>query len=324
MVSTPTITYLEQALSAPALHFNRLRGITPLFRDGNPIIRCTYNTAEAEVMLNERHYLLSMPLKEKIIERIAALEDISLERSRGPLIENHIFYEEMTLVDSAGNKRLFDVVLQEIPRGMMLNEAARIYDSEELLLAIQTMKNRLDKIGFCHKNLKPSNVIICESGIARPLRYWYAEWFDFTNNNIDALLSCIEENRGVGTKHLNCPNSDLQEEQEPIEHEGITRRYKCGRYGFVDRDKYQITKYIYTWASDFREGRAVVSTNNKFGVIDYDGHKVIPVKYSSLEYDSDFGIFICTKDDIQYIFDYNGKKISQKKLEAEELCEAQA
>ena len=310
-----TMTYFEQALFAPELHFKRLRSIKPITNGGRAVIRTTSSAVEAEIAWNERNYLLILPKKHEVIEHIAEVEHTLRERSQGPLINNTIFYEELTMRTSMGVNHLFDVILQEIPCSMPLSEAVLHYDSNDLLHAVEKMKSRLDAIGFRHNHLRPSNIIICDSGVARPLRYWYAEWFDFTNNKIAEATELIERNRGVGTHRLATNNSDSIEELPRIIHSGFRIECRCGRYGYIDNDGRQITPYIYTHAGDFQENRAIVSRNNKMGAIDHNGACVIRITYNTLKFDIETGIFTATKDNYRYLIDYNGKIICRSKIE---------
>lgn len=309
------MTYFEQALSAPELHFKRLRQAEPLLYNGKPILRRTYSAIEAEIMWNEHRYLLSLPLRKESLHHVEHLVDIMRERSLGPLIPPEILYDEVTLIDSLGKKHTYDIILQIVPNGMMLDEAVLHYKACDLRGAIEKMKERLDSIGFRHNNLTPANIVICESGRARPLRYWYAEWLCYSDNDISKLLDLIDRHHNPESEHIKQPLVARAEEEfscAPIACEGITRRCKCGRYGFVDSDGHQITPFIYSWASDFCEGRAIVSCNKKFGAIDNCGRKVIPVIYKSLEFDVERGIFTATSDKYTYTINYEGEVLRRR------------
>ena len=319
----PTMTYLREALSAPALHFQRLKHAEPLLHNGSPILRSTKSAIETEIIVNGRHFLLFIPTERESLQHIEDLEFIAQERRRGPLLENHIYYEELTMVDSLGNKFAIDVILQELPSGVILKEAVTRYNANDLRRAIEQMKERMDSIGFYHKNLKPSNVIICDSGIARPLRYWYAEWETYSDNNISQLLAFIEQNchDNLESKQPFLLAQDCEAEYKitPHKYDRITRLFKGHRYGFVDGDGQKITNYLYSQASEFSEGRAIVSHNNKVGVIDTNGRKVISASYRSIEFDIETGQFYAINDTHRHIIGYNGNLIRSTKLEKDKL-----
>ena len=313
------MTSLREALSAPKLHFKRLGQTKPLYYDCNTIISCSNTIIETEIEWNNRHYMLYLPIVRERLEHIEQLEYILQERSRGPLIENIILYDELMLFDSVGNKHYHDIILQEKPKGMMLKDAVLHYKVADLQQAIERMKNRLDAIGFNHRNLCPSNIIICDSGVARPLRYWYAEWEVFSNNKISYLTDFLNQYYSAESDLTKASLFVKEEEEEddttPREYEGITRRYKCGRYGFMNSDGKLITLYKYAWATDFHEGRAIVSCNNKFGVINNKGRCVIPTIYKTLNFDINTGLFHATMGNTKYIMDYNGEIKSHEKFE---------
>jgi hypothetical protein len=320
------MTYFEQALSAPELHFKRLRLVEPILRNGQYAIRRTYSAMEAEVRVGQQNYLLFLPFDKASLHHIEHLMEVMRERTLGPLIPNEILYDELTLVDSLGRKHNFDLILQAIPRGRVLEEAVLHYRADDLQTAIEQMKGRLDAIGFNHKKLTPANIVICENGRARPLRYWYAEWEVFSDNNISPLLDYISKHRHPELEHTKCPLAIKSEDEEelstPTSREGITRICKCSRYGFVDSDGRQVTPFVYAWASDFCEGRAIVSNNNKYGAIDNCGRKVIPVIYNSLEFDINTGLFTATLKQYSYLINYEGEIIHRTKLENREAIEA--
>ena len=312
------MTYFKEALSAPSLHFKRLRRVEPLLRNGAPIVRRTHTAIESEIVLDGQRYLLFLPFHSKSIRHIHELEMETRERSRGPLIENRIFDEELTLVDSLGNKHLFDIVLQELPDGAIFSEAVNRYHTAYLLNAIRKMKERMDSIGFRHNNLNPANVIICDSGVARPLRYWYAEWEEYTDNDISQLIELIDINCNdeldLALSYIAC-DYDEGYSATPRQRKGITALRKGSRYAFIDEDGVPITRFVYSWVGDFCEGRAIVTKGNKMGAINSEGRKVIPVIYNTLEFDVETGIFTATNDKYRYFLDYEGVRICRTKLE---------
>ncbi len=312
----PTMTYFREALSAPALHFKRLRSAEPLLCNGEPIIRRTHSAIESEIVWEGRRYLLLLPFRQESIQRLEELESIALNRSRGPLLENRILHEELTMFDSLGHKHSFDIVLQELPSGVILKEAVACYRADDLREAICKMKERMDTIGFRHNNLKAENILICDSGTARPLRYWYAEWEIFSDNNIEHLLHFIDRNCAEGSNSLPMMAHDCEAEYiaKPTRYDGTTRLCWGHRYGFVDCDGRQITPFIYSWASEFKEGRAVVAKGSKMGAIDENGRSVIPIIYKSVEFDIETGFLHATNEVYHYLIDYEGRIIRRTKV----------
>lgn len=322
------MTYFKEALSAPTLHFKRLRLAEPLLYNNSTIVRSTYSAIETEILWEGRHYLLQLPFHAESIRHIEELEATAQERSRGPLIENRILYQELTMVDSLGGKHSFDIVLQELPSGLMLKDAVNRYRAEDLRVAIRKMKSRIDAVGFRHNNLNPSNIIICKSGIARPLRYWYAEWECYSDNDISQLLDFIEQNYyeelDAALPHLLVEDCAAEYGTPSSENKGIRSLCKGHRYGFVDSDGRQITPFIYSTPSSFCEGRAIVSKNGKMGAIDCSGKKVIPVIYKSLEFDIETGFFTATRECYRYLLNYEGEILKRTKIEGYDSLTNQA
>lgn len=316
------MTSFEQALSAPELHFKRLRQIEPVLVDGNIIVKRTHHAIESEIIWEGNHYILALPFFRESMHHIEELNEIAQDRSIGPLLHHRILYEELILIDSLGNEHAFDIILQNKPDGMILDEALHHFKAEDLRQVILKMKDRLDNLGFLHGNLRPYNIIICKNGTARPLRYWYAKWESYSDNNITALLEAIDAACYISDdcKKPLILNDDSTEYNIPRFYEGIKRMCRGGRYGFIDREGYQVTPYIYSWASNFQEGRAIVCKNNKFGAIDNQGRKVIQVVYQSLEFDINTGCFTAIKAPYRYLIDYEGVMIRRTKIEEDETA----
>ena len=313
------MTYFRMALSAPQLHFRQLKQIEPCYCNGSIDIKQTSRTIEAFVMLNERRYLLSIPIGNDIIPNIERIEDELRNRRQGPLINTRIFYDELTLTDSAGYRHKYSILLQEIPNGKILTEAVYYYSAATLHSAIRTMKSRLDAIGFLHNNLHAGNIVICNDGIARPLRYHYAQWLDYTNNTTDALHKFIDESTTSTLSDTevdyvgNTTNGSTLSEHK---HNGLVRKFKCGLYGFEDGEGNRVTKFEFTWAGEFQEGRAIVAKNHKMGAIDCNGKRVISIRYSSLEFDVVTGNFIGCCNGYRYIINYDGTILHRTKMNA--------
>lgn len=318
---TPTMSYFEQALFAPEQHFKRLRQMEPL-RCRERAVTHTHNAMESEILWEGRHYLIFLPFKREALCHIEELEATSRERTIGPLIPHRILYNEFIEIDSLGNKRFHDIILQEIPDGMILDKAVDYFKASDLREAIRKMKARLDAIGFCHNNLRPHNIVICKSGIARPLRYWYSEWETFSDNNISVPLEFIDSHDYYledDKRSSLILNDDSACYSAPPSYIGITRQCRGGRYGFVDEDGRAITRFIYSWASDFCEDRAVVAKCGKMGAINSLGRKVLAAQYEHVEFDVQRGIFKVRNRGHDYFYDYNGDKINNAKKSLEKI-----
>lgn len=322
------MTYFEHALLTPELHFRRLGLMKVVRREGERVLGRTQCAMEAEVVWNDRHYLIFLPFREEYMEHIMSVEATLRERSLGPLINNNIFTDELLMLDSVGVEHYCDVILQEIPKGMPFNMAIGHYKAADLRKAVNRMKTRLDNIGFNHRNLRPENVVVCDDGVLRPLRYWHAKWEELADNNISRLIAAIDEQ--CGNPEFESVKASLVEENdaavstEPTSRGEIICYCRNGRYGFIDRDGVQITKFEYSWASDFVEGRAVVAKNGKMGAINSLGRKVIPVQYEYVSFDVKRGEFHVRNGKFRYLYNYDGKQICRIEEPVEEECEVKA
>ena len=120
-------------------------------------------------------------------------------------------------------------------------------------------------------------------------------------------------------------------------HEGFARARRGGRYGFFaveDRasanrfgatdDGVGVTDdgfgaraeglrvaipFVYLWADDFREGRAVVETEQGVGVIDKRGCEILPAVFDDVRYDVSAGCFEARLDEQRLLFGYAGEPI---------------
>lgn len=120
-------------------------------------------------------------------------------------------------------------------------------------------------------------------------------------------------------------------------HEGFARARRGGRYGFFaveDRATYNrfeatddgvgvtddgfwaqaeglcvAIPFVYLWADDFREGRAVVETEQGVGVIDKCGCEILPAVFDDVRYDVSAGCFEARLDEQRLLFGYAGEPI---------------
>jgi hypothetical protein len=209
-----------------------------------------------------------MPLDHSSTRHIEEVEMVARERSRGPLLESLIFGEELTLVDTFGCKHHFDIVLQEKPKGEILKSAVNNYSREVLLEAVTEMKRRLDAIGFLHRNLTPSNIIISQHGVAHPLRYWYAEWEVYSDNDISQLEEYINRyaiaSNGTFSSHFMAKDNEAEYHTNTERFDGITRQCRGNRYGFVDdmsHDQTETASYFHLSLSRARHTEKAALNN---------------------------------------------------------------
>ena len=303
----------EAAITYRDIYLTKLRGAKPIGDATKVSISRTHCAIEAEIEWNDRAYLLMTPFHEERVRHIEELQANAKAEGCGQLIENQILYDEMLLTNSTGDQVYASVILQDITNGTPLTQAVNIFKSEELRRAVEVMKQRLDAIGFDHKNLRPANILIYNNGTARPLRYWYAEWVDVAENNIDTALAYINEHEGLGVKSFDL--EELEDEIVEREYEGIRRVCHRNKYGYIDSDGQMVAPCIYTYAGHFSEGRAIVCKGNKMGAINNEGEIVVPIVYKSLRFDTSTGNFYAQDEEYLCTLNYQGEMLRRQKFE---------
>ena len=297
----PKMVYLERALLAPELHFNQLRTLEPVMEGSLPIIRRTHLVAESEIVFEGKRYMLYMPLKERIADKIEKVERL-LERISAPFIcRNRVLHNELRYTDIFGNISRCDIIIQELPDGIPFRDALSTYSPPSLLYALKALRNDMESVGFTHNDLTPSSLIIDKESELHLLRYWYAEIGNGCNDDFSKLERLVHSECMYKMEHASTTTSA----NNPI------RRYRNKRFGFEDDAGNTIIPYDYSWASDFNEGRAIVAIEGLMGIIAPQGDIVIPIEYNDIEFDSRRNIFICYKEESRHLMSYNGAIIEE-------------
>lgn len=90
-------------------------------------------------------------------------------------------------------------------------------------------------------------------------------------------------------------------------------RYHIGnKWGFADRHGNKSGEAVYCSAEDFYEGRAAVSTNGKYGLIDRDGAHIMQPVYESLEWYGEHNTAVANLDGRCKLYDRCGKELSSQ------------
>lgn len=291
---TPTIVAFSEFLLDAEPSFKTLRRVEVIKRDNSPIITCTSRFAEAQIMLDGKRYILSIPLKGEIdpaVERLC----LSLERASASfLTEYRLLKGEVTLKGSMGQEICCDVILHAIPDGERIDRAAAFVATSRLRAALELLKCEMKSIGFIHRNLKPENLIYGEDGRLYPIRYNYAR-FEASESEVESDLRNIEEFM-AGIAEV----AEIGEYTSPTEYDNLlpydkvypmqdTMRRVCkgGLYGYLDCNNQEIITPQYIYAENFFENRAVVQTSDgKMGVIDHSGHWVIEPEYDMIGFEN--------------------------------------
>jgi hypothetical protein len=96
--------------------------------------------------------------------------------------------------------------------------------------------------------------------------------------------------------------------------EAYTKPDRTGN-GYFDRTNTWVIKPIYDDAKSFKNGKAVVGINDKYGVIDTLGNFIIPLKFDKIYGNCDnSGYFICELNLMKYYYNCDGKYFSQHEI----------
>ena len=311
-----TITSFRQALTSPHTSFNVLRDAMPVTENGVPVMCRTSRFAEARATLPDgRHVLLHSPLSlraigfaARIAERICALRSAWLGEYR--LLEG-----EMRFTDPLGREQCSDIIVETLPEGVVLADATSL-PAKTLREGLTALQQELLRIGFTHNNLHAKNIIVGDDGLFHAIRPHYGS-FGSTPDDFSSLFALADSrpsapSGGVlcdvqGSYHATKPNLLATDQLFPP-HEGLIRVCRANRYGFIDTEGCTRIPFIYIWATDIHEDRAVVETESGVGVIDKSGTEILPTVFDDVEYNLSAGEFGALLDGCRITYDYNGHR----------------
>lgn len=317
---TPTLATFMRALLTPDRSFAtlaELRAVTD--SDGLPALRRTTRFVEAEIVLRDARWLLSMPLNSAAaarIERTAA----RLGRMRAPWLASYrLLPDELRWSDAAGAERTADLVLQALPAGIGFAEALRSEPAERLLAALETLEEELRSAGVAHNNLKAEN-LRWSGGRLLPLRYHDAAIgaphdtdaaaFATLRESVVRLTADAQQMHDVAATYDPLPAELTGHLWTSHTFEGLVCVEDETGYGFVDTRNRTVIPARYRWAGDFREGRAEVETDTGMGLIDRTGAYVLPPEYEIVDYDPVASRIRARRDGKWATFDYTGRQLT--------------
>lgn len=313
MKTIPTICIFKEALECPADHFRTLRGIVPVRRDGETAVSRTARFAEAEVYLDGSRHLICAPLTRTATASIERTAEKLRYIGSDFLCEYWLLYSEMTFEDELGRPCDCDIVLQRLPDGEAFDPKTSSYDSRRLGAMLDALKAEFGHIGFTHNNLKPSNLIIGDDGRLHPIRYHYAEIGSACRDDFAPLYELVGSGENPVAGDVGAAYGTTGNDGETLfaMHEGLRRICRGERYGFADESGNIAIPIRYLWADDFREGRAVVETENGLGLIDKSGREVIAAIYDDVCYDPVGGESEVRLDGLSAVFTYDGQQLDE-------------
>ncbi len=313
MKTIPTIGIFKEALECPADHFRTLRGIVPVRRGGKTAVSRTARFAEAEVYLDGSRHLICAPLTRTATASVEQTAEKLRYIESDFLCEYRLLYSKMTFVDELGRTCDCDIVLQRLPDGEALDIRTTTCDSRRLGAMLDALKAEFGHIGFTHNNLKPSNLIIGDDGRLHPIRYHYAEIGSSCRDDFAPLYEAVGSGENPVAGDVSAAYGTTGNDGETLfaMHEGLRRICRGERYGFIDEAGNIAIPIRYLWADDFREGRAVVESENGLGLIDKSGREVIAAIYDDVCYDPVGGESEVRLGGLSAVFSYDGRQLDE-------------
>lgn len=305
-----TLQTFIRGLLMPDLAFKTLayaRAVTD--HRGLPQLMRTTHFAEAEIVWQGAHWLLSMPLSPAALFRVERTAT-ALQRLNTPwLTEYRILTAELS--------GKYDLVLQRLPEGITFEEALLREPHERLLSGVDALEKGLDALNFTHNNLKPANLRWTGERFI-PLRYHDARFNGGSDREaFVSLRQRIEQSADTAcASDVACFYSAQRRltGHNWISHvfEGLVCVEDESGYGYVDTDNNPVIASQYLWADDFHEGRAEVETATGMGLIDRQGNYVIEPVQEIVDYDPVESVVHVRQEGSWSLYDYLGRKIEEK------------
>lgn len=302
-------SYLDFRYSVlnPEKHFQSLK-------DSNfdvATIACSEHFAECVTEIDGKQYHLYAPISIDAIHYARRANEALLSSS---ITEYKILFGEMLIrsyfTDSCS------IVLEEFPEGTLLSEALYTHSRKSLHQGLQDLKKRMSREGVCHTNLTPENIIVGDDHRWHPIRWYYAQRGkrkDFKAlKHLAALIDelAFSSNFEPNYSILNSPLSPYAIGRNAPICERRRRTIKPQGIGFSDDRGDMVIEGIYAAATDFTEGRAIVTLKGgKKGVINRAGAYVIPPHYDDIDFDIETGESEASLDGVVTIFDYYGNEV---------------
>ncbi len=312
-----TINLFKESLKNIERHFATLSEGKVVYDNNGvaPMVSRTKMFAEAKIVLNNEIYLLCMPLSAEAHTQ-AIFTSAYIGGLFSPVITHYrLLHEEMSVADAAGGIRKVDILLHRVPDGQNLHSFIDFADPTKLHTAVDRLEKEFLRLGIVHNNLTPHNIIVSEDYCLTPIRYYYAERATAEHNcheEFNKLREWINTIYNVEMEYGEemLPKS-LFEEYDYVStpFEGVVSVRNKSGYLYVNCKNEVVIDGHFKWASDFREGRAEVETDQGMGLIDKQGRYIIPAEYKDLEYDAQSGLSRVKRGEAWGVFNYVGEQI---------------
>ena len=301
-------------------HFATLHSLQWLQSD---VIRSTL-FAEARILLDEREYLLLMPLSPISLRYVERFRALSLHLSESIVPELKVLRDEMYYEGSRGERMTCDILLEPLPHALPYSDAVAMaaedrHYAEVLCDKLHHLEELLRIADISHRNLRKENLMIDGEHNIIPIRWYYAtqgygedrEALEHLREQIATLsaegLYLAEE---CGSYLCSSPATAYLPHRRMSE--GLIAFEQNEMWGFVDECGVVVIEPQFTWVNDFYEGRAEVMTDCGMGLIDRRGNFVIPPRYRIVEFDHHSGYSNVLTEGEWICIDYSGNKIEKQ------------
>ena len=314
----PTITDFERALTRGCASFATLGGFAAVCRGGRPVLRTTSLFAEAEIERDGRRWLLCAPLRPEAVRRAESSAAILRRAASTAFAEYRILPDEFRFTDAWGRECTCDLLLHGLPEGETLDAAVTHIGADRLMPALGALREEFRRLGICHRNLKPSNLVWDDDGRLWPLRCHYltagnpagavdAEFgavADFVTSHTGALAACAL--RAERDEECRSGRLRMYDEVWPL-HDMMQMVRREALYGYADAEGRTVIEPRFTYAEHFAENRAVVELGRgRQGVIDRRGDWIVEPVYGMIRWTED-GNFRVLRDGLTGEIGYTGE-----------------
>ena len=299
-----TIVEFREALLTPEDSFATLGALKA---DINTLCR-TRHFAECRATISGRKALIYAPITPQAAGYAKrAAELLSKIEARG-ITPFELHFSELKLRSG----RCCLAVVEYPLYGTPLSEAVYTLEYETLISGLSALEATLANNNISHNNLQIDNIIVDNTSTWHLLRQYYtSEASGGDNKAFESLRQHIERHAVKRSEH-----SEFHEELAPYSTSLFTKENRQqvsenGLVGFNNEHCKRVVECKYLWASDFVEGRAMVTTpEGLMGLINSDGQEIIEARYEELEYDVETGRTWVCQNGLWAEFDYQGQQLS--------------
>ncbi len=312
-----TIRSIHEALESPTQNFRTLYCL----RWNKESLCRSLLFAEAEITVDDKRYLLCMPLCTTALQYVKRFTTIKKHLCSALVPQMTILRDEMKYIDDLGNESLCDILLEPLPDAMPFKDAVATGQSDEeyaatLLRSLANLDLELQRLDISLSNIKVENLLIDRDDRIFPIRWYYAtEGYGGDRAALSRIESLLSTDR---RSPILCDTSAAYKTSALSGHlsvgklsEGLIAVEDESGWGFVDEHNNYVIAPTYLSVTPFNEGRAVVQSAAGMGLIDKCGNYVIEPRYQIVDYDLRSGCSEVLDNNEWRRFDYSGRELKE-------------